>query len=91
MIASTHGFALIPDRAEGRPHRIIRPTTFATGDDTLVSMLDDERNILWVNKPLYDVLTDAERNTVTITHERFLHVKQDEFGAVVLDRDYLAG
>lgn len=63
-------FALCPD---GGPSRIIRPTVLdATG---LVALLDAEKNILFVDRELFDGLNRAQQEIVLRTHEREVWLK----------------
>jgi hypothetical protein len=56
-------FAFTPD---DKPPRVIRFINAPASK--FVSVLDDQKNILFVNRPLFDTLDDLQRNRVERTH-----------------------
>jgi hypothetical protein len=61
-------FALTPDDGPSRILRFVEPDRMPTGDARTLCVLDDETNVLTINKVLYEKLTDMQRHQIQRTH-----------------------
>jgi hypothetical protein len=66
------GFALCPDEGPPRLWRYTDDDQMTSG--RMVSMLDAKRNILLINKPLFDQLGELDKHRLLRTHARFEYV-----------------
>lgn len=65
------GFALCPDDGPPRLWRYIDDDIMTTAN--MVSMLDKKRNILFINKPVFEKLTDIDKHMALRTQVQFLY------------------
>lgn len=72
------GFALLPD--DGRPVRLIRYIDMP--DIGILSMLDRGKNILRVNRPQYELLSEHDKNRLAITHAPTTSITDTRDGGV---------
>ena len=66
------GFALCPDEGPPRLWRFVDDDTMTA--DRVVSILDTGRNILVVNKPLYDQMGELDKHMLLRTHAHLEYV-----------------
>jgi len=63
-------FAFCPEKGYPRLMRYVPSEAMPT--PTTITTLDREQNVLVINKPIFDRLTELDRHRVLRTHERIL-------------------
>lgn len=63
------GFALVPDNSVPRVVRFLDFPASTNGTRKLVSVLDQEKNILRVDRALFEMLEKSQQEEVLRTHE----------------------
>lgn len=65
------GFALCPDNGPPRLWRFVDDDILTAG--RIAAMLDAEQNLLIVNRPVFDTMTEQDQHITLRTHARFVY------------------